>query len=156
MYLRLFAAAETDIDRTEPVAAMSALSSRLLDTTDLGHVMRRRRENFDVLADAFDHRVFGGIATPLFTQLALNASPLVFPIRVADGRRDRLRRALADRLVYCPVHWPLPAAVPVERFAEADALASEVLGLPIDQRYDRASMGRLVELIADAARVAHS
>ena len=78
-------------------------------------------------------------------------SPLAFPVRVARGARDRIRRDLASARVFCPVHWPLPPGVAGDYPASA-RLSAEMLSLPVDQRYDADAMDELVRRVAFACR----
>jgi hypothetical protein len=142
VFLRLLERGEAALDEELPLEATSAGSERLLASLDLADAADRRRANFIALVAALD-----GVdaVTPLFRELRPGVSPLVLPVRVAGGRRDALRQALIDRRIFCPVHWPLPPEIDRERFREEHALADEMLGLPLDQRYEPADMERLVE-----------
>jgi hypothetical protein len=90
--------------------------------------------------------------TPLVGELPPGVAPLLLPVRVAGGARDALRAELTRRRIYCPVHWPLPAEIDAARFPEEHELAAEMLGLPLDQRYERADMERLTRELAEAWR----
>lgn len=150
-YLRLFDAAERAWDMETPMEEMSLVSQRVFGQFDLQAVMCRRRENFTVAAEAFAADPgLAKIGTPLFSSLPQGVSPLAFPIRVARGRRDLLRSALAARRVFCPVHWPLPANVSPDVFPDACNLAEAILSLPIDQRYDAEDVGALLDRVRHA------
>jgi dTDP-4-amino-4,6-dideoxygalactose transaminase len=152
-YLELFSQAERALDRDSPLLGMSAVSERLYQSLDLKQVIRRRRANFGLLLDAFrgDGR-FRRIGEPLRERLPPGVSPLVFPIRIRGRRRDAIRRELALRQVYCPVHWPLPRQIRPDRFGDAHALSGTILGLPIDQRYGAPEMNSLLARVAEAWR----
>jgi len=79
-------------------------------------------------------------------------SPMLMPLRVRNGVRDRLRSALAARRVFCPVHWKLPVDVRGRQFDEAKLLSREILGLPIDQRYGDGDINELLRRVAAACR----
>jgi hypothetical protein len=70
--------------------------------------------------------------------------PFSFPLRVAE--RDRFRRHMADKNVYCAVHWPMDPYMNEER-PLARALAHEEISLPIDQRYAAGDMDYLAEAV---------
>ena len=146
IFLSLLESGETALDALPP-AATSTLSQRLLARHDLGAAARRRRANFRALLEALPDCV-----TPLFSELPPGVSPLLLPVRVAAGARDALRSALIRRRVYCPVHWPLPEEIDEQRFPAEHRLSREILGLPIDQRYDGADMERLARELAEAWR----
>jgi hypothetical protein len=124
--------------------AMSWVSEQLLLRTDLAAVAQRRLENF--------HYLFGNLVEssgnlgirPLMSSPAAGEVPLGCPVLVAGGRRDALRKHLAEREIYCPVHWPLKH-LPSDQFKDEKELSATLLTLPIDQRYERGDMTRILE-----------
>lgn len=146
-YLQLVAEAERRLERQVPQAAMSELSVRLLAGIDVAETIRRRRENYAILHEAFEVTQLARIASPLQGRLPPGVSPLVFPVRVAGARRDALRARLAAERIYCPIHWPLPRLVDGRVHGDAARLSNEILGLPVDQRYDRAAMERVLATV---------
>jgi hypothetical protein len=64
------------------------------------------------------------------------------------GDNPNLRHKLQGNKVYCPLYWPN-----VLEWASADSLeyklASEVVYLPIDQRYRKEDMEIIASLITD-------
>ena len=106
----------------------------------IGH---RRRENWERLNQALSPRV-----RRLHDELPPAVVPLGFVIRDAD--RDRLRRRLATRRIFCPVHWRTPDAVP-DQAVEMNWLPTEGLTLPIDQRYDASDIDRLAYEVEQAS-----
>ena len=141
-FLRLLERGESALDEELPLEATSVISERLLASVDLVDAAERRRANFMALVAVLE-RVEG--VAPLVRQLRPGVSPLVLPTRIAGGRRDSLRQALIARRIFCPVHWPLPPEIDHDRFPEEHELADEMLGLPLDQRYEPADMERLAE-----------
>ncbi len=117
---------------------VSWLSTTLLAAVDPADAAARRRANWAALA--------GGLAgvVPLYPGLPEGVVPLAFPVVVADGRRDALRRHMAARAIFCPVHWADLTDPP----ASARALADAILSLPIDQRYGLADMRRILDGLA--------
>jgi hypothetical protein len=91
-----------------------------------------------------------GIGEPLLAELPKGVSPLVFPIRMPANKRDLLRQALIARKVFCPVHWPTPNEVMQKPFPEAHQLSNQMLGLPIDQRYDETDMESMTDRMLQA------
>ena len=142
VFLRLLERGESALDAELPLEATSAVSERLLASLDLAEAAKRRRANFAALVAALD-----GIdaVTPLVRELRPGVSPLVLPVRIGGGRRDDVRQKLIRRRIFCPVHWPLPPEIERERFRDEHELADEMLGLPLDQRYEPADMERLAE-----------
>lgn len=146
-FLDLLARGDRTLDGRVPYEAMSEVSRTLLARIDLPEVAERRRRNFRALASllAPDARW-----APLFDCLPAGVSPLVYPLRIFGGRRDAVRAALAAQRIYCPVHWVLPAEIDRARFPDEHRLADEILGLPIDQRYEEEHMKRSASAFATA------
>ena len=151
-YLRLFENAERAIDARLPIARMSSISRALLPTCDLRLSMARRRANYRRVLTACCTPRIARVLQPLFGVLPRGISPLVFPLRVSRGGRNALRHRLQQARVFCPVHWPLPRAVDRKRFAASHALASDMLGLPIDQRYGSDAMDDLIDRLTFACK----
>jgi hypothetical protein len=132
--------------KTEPNSpigpfAMSELSRvLLLNSFDYSTIAHRRVDNYLALADKL-----GGFA--LFPCLPDQTVPLGFPIRTKE--RDKVRQALFAHEIYPPVHWPIQGTVPKE-YGDSHKLASEIMTLPCDQRYDRDDMDRMARLVVEA------
>jgi hypothetical protein len=123
---------------------MSDLSLQILKhAVDWRSVSQRRRDNFRFLASEL-----GAIA--LFHELPENVVPLGFPVHVRD--RERIRHALFANKIYPMVHWPIAGVVPPE-FEASHRLASEIMTIPCDQRYNQLDMERVVEKINREFRV---
>jgi dTDP-4-amino-4,6-dideoxygalactose transaminase len=145
-YLALFSSAEEELDKEVPLKAMSQISEDLLSVTDLAAVIRQRRRNYSVLLRAFTETPeLRFVGTPMLAELPDGVSPLIFPIKVADGRRDALRHQLMSRRVFCPIHWNLPSQIEEDNFPESYQLSRHILGLPVDQRYDEDDMLCLID-----------
>jgi len=87
------------------------------------------------------------ISEPLFDEWAAGAAPLgVGLLFESQEARDRVREALREAGVYCPVHWPIerPAS---ERVRD---LSERLLTIPTDWRYSAADMERVASLLREA------
>ena len=87
------------------------------------------------------------IAEPLFDEWPAGAAPLgLVLVFESEEARDRVREALREEGVYCPVHWPIdrPAS---ERVRD---LSARVLTIPTDWRYSAADMERIASLLREA------
>jgi hypothetical protein len=122
---------------------MSWLSERLLEGVDAAEAKQARRANWSELAAGLAGQAK---AVPLFATLPASAAPLAFPLLMEDGLRDGLRRFLAGRRMFCPVHWPLPE----DGTAAKDLLLSRrLLSLPLDQRYGVDEMRSLASAVVE-------
>ncbi len=145
-FLPLFEASEARLADNHP-RAMSWLSRRLLTQAPLTAIASTRRANFQALR----HRIArlparAGIEC-LLPALDDGEVPLGLPVTVSHGRRDALRRNLADRGVFCPIHWNLSHVG--DGFAQERALSESILTLPVDQRYDDRDMDTIFGSISN-------
>ncbi len=110
-----------------------------LAAADMDEIRRRRRENAEVLFSGLD-----GIphVKPLFPSEKMDC-PLFLPVTVEKEYRAAVRKALIDRAVYCPVHWPKPQ----------EGIRSELydmeLSLICDQRYNTEDMKRIISVLKE-------
>jgi dTDP-4-amino-4,6-dideoxygalactose transaminase len=116
---------------------MSDLSAAILQIVDWNTIKKRRRRNYEFLSSEL-----GDLA--IFPDLSPAVVPLGFPVRVPN--RERVRRSLFNDRIYPPVHWDVAGLVPPE-FAASHRLASKIMTLPCDQRYDQDDMKRMVSKI---------
>ncbi|AAQ61692.1 DegT/DnrJ/EryC1/StrS family aminotransferase [Chromobacterium violaceum] len=140
-YLQWIDESESRLDDVVPRQA-SWLAASLLGEADIDVAMAARRENWFALAQGLAG--LRGVA-PLFRELAVDEIPLAYPVVVSATNRQKLRAALRDRRVFCPVHWDLESDAP-----EADTLLSaRILSIPLDQRYAPADMRKVASMIGE-------
>ncbi len=122
----------------EPMKAMSALTRSILERIDYDRVKYRRRSNFEALHQA------------LATTNRLNipdwntfACPMVYPYLTEDAS---LRQHLIDNKIFVATYWPN-----VLEWCQEDSteymLTKYLLPLPIDQRYGKEDMERIIKTI---------
>ena len=128
-------AAETALNA--PPQRMSHLTRRLLRSIDFAQAARRRLENYASL-----HQALAPL-NRLNLPDAPSHAPMCYPL--LSGIPD-LRDSLIDAGIALPLYWPeviehTDAAQPANR------LARRLLPLPLDQRYSKSDMERLISLI---------
>lgn len=141
-YLDLFEQAERALDGGPRM--MSPISRAIVERLPLDDIAARRRNNYQRLHSAL---ASNASVRPVLGALPADAVPLVVPVRVRNGRRNALRRRLAERGMFCPVHWPLSDSWRAQISPATRDLADEILSLPVDQRYAGADIARLVAAI---------
>jgi dTDP-4-amino-4,6-dideoxygalactose transaminase len=146
-FLPLFQFSEDRLQHRIVPRRMSWLSTWMLERLDWSAAIARRRANWSSLSGGITQAAIGGLAQPVFDVLEHDDVPLGFPIRVTRGQRDRLRHFLAEREIYCPVHWPLAHLGGLDGFPRERELEASLLTLPIDQRMGPAHIERLVETL---------
>lgn len=117
--------------------AMAAETVEVLRGAQLETDLRARRHNGLRLTRALQDLTLG-LATPADTAW------LAVPIRVED--RDGLAEALAQERIYCARHWAELPSDP-ERYGRLHRIASQILSLPCDPRYEDADMDRIIQTV---------
>jgi dTDP-4-amino-4,6-dideoxygalactose transaminase len=107
----------------------SALAEAVIRGADWRRIVARRRENYLRLDQALRAASW---ARPLYDELPEGICPLGYPLLAED--RERARRKLLAAGVNVRAYWEqLPAAVSVERYADAHHVADRILVLPVHQ-----------------------
>ena len=103
----------------------------------------KRGRNVRAFLAATSHdRRFRALATSPGADVCPFNGVLVFE-RSPD--RDQVRQNLAEARIYTAVHWPQPADAP-DRVRD---LASRILTIPLDQRYDEEDVNRVVAALKE-------
>lgn len=119
-----------------PLERMSDLTKVLMGNIDYSFVQHRRLENFNFLHNN------------LHTSFPLNMSsddvPLVYPLWSENG--EELRKFLIQNNIFCAKYWP--HIIEENTKDSIEYLATQnIVSIPIDQRYDKEDMDRIVEII---------
>ena len=104
-----------------------------MQSIDYNRVAQQRIDNYNTL-----RRALGG------RDLHYGEVPMIFPYESAEGQD--LRKNLIANKVFVAKYWPN-----VDEWTEEDSteqwMANYILPLPIDQRYDKEDMNRIITLI---------
>ena len=131
-----FVHSEKSLDLTV-MAKMSVLTKRLLGAIDFASAKALRLANYDNLAE------FIGATNSFPVSLEKSACPMVYPYISTD---PGLRGRLIERKIFVATYWP--NVLKWSKSTEPEyLLATDLLPLPVDQRYDLADMKRIVEII---------
>ncbi len=135
---------EAEADVAVDVVAPSTMSSEVLSGIAYDDARQARRRNFSAV-----HARLSKMNT-LAVDLALDAdaAPFCYPLLPS---RPSLHQELWRRQVFVPRLWPEVVTRPVPGFAWERDLASRLLPLPIDHRYDERDMDRLCDDVLEVA-----
>lgn len=120
--------------------AMSRASSSLVRRLDYIEIAGRRRSNAIALATSIAERGVCLLADPRESDVVPSHLVVVVP------RPRALQGALAERGIYCPIHWERSQLV------ATSAWPDQLLSIPVDQRYDAADMMRVAEALGGLPR----
>lgn len=116
-----------------PIRRMSKLTKRLMQSIDYERVAQQRIENYNTLRVALGGR-----------ELKCGEVPMIFPYESAEGQQ--LRKHLILNKVFVAKYWPNVDEWTQEDFVER-WMANHILPLPIDQRYYKEDMNRIINII---------
>jgi len=143
LYLDLFENHRKLFDnKVEPI---SPLSLEIIKRSDLRAIAKKRLKSFKWVSDSLKHGNCSKIISPIYTEKL--GPGLVFPVRVNLHQRDSLRNYLKSKGYFCPVHWPIQEKQLPLLGESSKRLSKEILGLPIDQRYDLTDLSKLLDEI---------
>lgn len=124
--------------KSEPLKRMSRLTGRLLASIDFERIRQRRRENFEYLHSVLS--VDNLLEIPSYDTFEC---PLVYPYWAKNGS---LRQRLIDNQVFVATYWPNVKEWCGRNTLEYE-LATNIIPIPIDQRYDLSDMHTIIQLI---------
>ena len=137
IYLELFEKGETLID-SEQECGMSQIAEKLYSFLNEDHVKLRRLNNARYLIGELKK-----IGLEPLLPLKEDYVPLFVPIILKN--RDKIRKTMFQKEIYCPVHWPLDG-MEIER---GEQMSKKELSLIIDQRYGRKEMDEVISVLKD-------
>ena len=126
-----------------PLRAMSALTAQILGGIDYAAVIAQRQQNFAHLHAAL------GRSNALAMDEDSTRVPLCYPLLCKNGSQDKaaeLKARLHAQRIFTATYWPEVT----QRVAPASVehlYSTQLLHLPIDQRYGAAEMDRILEVL---------
>lgn len=109
---------------------------------DLEKIVNARRQNALWLLQEIKN--ISGII-PIFEKIEASDVPLFVPVLIEPNKRDKIRKYLISKDIYCPIHWPLSQ---FHKLEEKNKLIYEMeLSLLCDQRYTIDDMKKIVNAL---------
>ena len=140
-FLRKNRETEAWLDAYEGVRALSSQAAYLLGRVDEEACRKQRQDNYAFL---YERLKKAKRVVPILERKE-DAAPLY--LAVYTDRREELQRFLAGEAVYAPVLWPVGKENQAWLTEEERYIYEHMLALPIDQRYGRAEMERVAEVL---------
>lgn len=140
VYLHLFEKGESLID-DEITKGMSDVSQEVIDKTDFGRVSYIRQRNAKQIVEGLK-----ALNISTLIPITDESTPLFVPVWIAD--RDKVRRRMFEKQIFCPVHWPLEG-LSLKKGAE---LVEHEMSIIIDQRYTDEDMDLILSTLEKAIR----
>jgi len=121
------------------LSRMSAISQKIFGSVDFEFIKQRRRENFETL-----HKALGNLNRLNIPSLDSFECPLVYPYWVNDGKA--LKKSLIANNIFVATYWP--NVFDWVKLGDLEyELAADVVCIPIDQRYLKRDMDRIIKEI---------
>ncbi len=127
---------ENDLMRL-PIKKMSFLTQKILGSIDYKVSAKKRKDNFNILHYHLFER------NELKMDLLKGAVPMIYPFMIS---MQGLRNYLIQNKIFVATYWPNIIEWTGEKTWEKK-LANYLIPLPIDQRYDKADMQRIIKTI---------
>jgi hypothetical protein len=121
----------------EPLKHMSNLTQQLINSIEYEDAKKLRNSNYSYL-----HSVLGD-TNELKLDFDDSLSPLTYPYL---SSRKGLKKELIDNKIFIATYWPNVLEINDESCLEY-IYAKNILHLPIDQRYGKDEMTRIIEII---------
>lgn len=122
----------------EPIKIMSKLTRNLLHGIDYTKVQNTRERNYQYLQSS--------LSAANMLHLQSYPGTFMYPFMVDNGKP--VRKALQEKRIYIPLLWPETLDITDPTNVEYQ-LASNILPLPIDQRYGEKEMEYLAESVME-------
>lgn len=129
------------IDTDQSIAGIFPESNEILQYMDCQAILEKRASNCSTLRE-----VLRDCSKVTFLPDRPQGGGLYFPILVDN--RDKIQSLLAARGIYCPVIWPIPIQHTDVGVVE-HKIASSMLAIPCDQRYEPDDMRWIARAIID-------
>jgi dTDP-4-amino-4,6-dideoxygalactose transaminase len=137
-----------DFDLGDPATRPSRITTALIPRIVDPNAAERRRTNYAVLM-----REIGDRADVIFREPPAGASPIAFLFRLDPERQRALQSKLAADGVRLARFWLVPhRSVPPDDCANARALRSSVVGLPVHQELTESDLHQIVYAFRTATR----
>ncbi|MDD3415213.1 MAG: hypothetical protein PHY47_14580 [Lachnospiraceae bacterium] len=121
----------------QPIKKMSKLTENILRSLNYEDIEDRRRENFSYLHECFKN-------INMLTHIVIPKGPFMYPLYVHNG--ENIRKELVKEKIYIPILWPNISDNCQKNDLEYD-MTKNVLPLPVDQRYKKEDLKRVVNII---------
>jgi hypothetical protein len=121
----------------ESLSCMSRITAKMLNAIDYQKVKTQRQSNFKKV-----HSSIGGI-NELLVEMNDESAPLTYPFLCQDSS---LRQRLLDQSIYTALYWP-NVVIEARKDSIEYLYATQIVHLPIDQRYSEKDLDRLLSVI---------
>ena len=127
----------------QPIRRMSSQTKEILSQIDYNSVIEKRRQNYLFLSNAISDK--NKLQLPSIDSFTC---PMVYPFMTDD---ESLRARLIQNKVFVARYWPNVLEWCAEDEIECK-FVTQIIALPIDQRYGKREMNKIVEIFENTKR----
>jgi hypothetical protein len=98
----------------------------LLSRYNIPFLVKKRKENFKYLLNRYSE-------ISIYKKLEKDIVPLGFPILIQN--RNKIRKKLISKNIFCPIHWILPDEIDKNEFKDSWYLSEHLLTIPINENF---------------------
>ena len=138
-FLKLLVKANDEYYRHESVST-NYLNKLFLTKIDVDNLINFYRKNFTTLLKSFS-------IIAVFKKLDKDTVPLGFPVLIKE--RDKKRKQLMQKNIFCPIHWRLAEEMIRDEFLESSTFSEKILTIPLSRELSRDTL----QLIKDVLEV---
>ncbi len=142
LYMDFLKRAEEQLNEKTAINSISNISKSMLNKYDYDELIFKRRKNYSFLIKALETNSNIKI---LFSHMGEDICPIGCALVVES--RDDLRRFLASKGIYCPIHWEFSEEIDKVEFHDSYKLSTQIITIPCDQRYDLGDMKYILDAI---------
>lgn len=144
-YRNIFAQAEDMLNEDLSAYEIDMLSKKIIYDINIGEMIKRRRSNFEILADGLRNIK---LVRPIFKKFPDDICPLFYPVYINE-KRNEVRKFLSEQNIYCPIHWEEPKRIENKNFKNASKIYKNIMSIPCDQRYGLKDMERIISVFKE-------
>lgn len=133
---------EAYLDKEKKIPYLSGISKKILRNTTEKDCKTRRDENYRILFKGLQNKK---TLKTVYNGCEETAAPLYMPVYMNE--RDSLQRYLREHDIYVPVLWPVGNENGTFISEEEKYIFSHIAAIPIDQRYGREEMNKIIGAI---------
>ena len=126
----------------QPVKAMSLITAKLLKSIDYFCVKQRRQANFRYLQKHLE------VLNKINLSIDSKQVPMVYPFW---GANNKLKNELIQHSIFTATYWPNVLDWTDSSMLE-HKFVTEIVYLPIDQRYNEEDLNRIIQIIKENER----
>lgn len=148
-YLEIFEAAHKAYYTNKTIQIIEEHNKQKIMQLDMTKIKKITHQNYNYLYRRL--KEYPKIICLFNSNELIDNIPVTFPILV--NHRDEIRREMRQYDIYCPVHWDIRDEAWIEGSTPEVELASTILGLPIDWRYNVQDMEYIAHCLIKVMKI---